>query len=208
MPLNPEPAPPTASPASAEFDPLDYWDLHKGKIIALLALFTIGALAFGLYSYSQQQKRANNRAQFAAAKSAEDYQKITSAAQGAPVAGNALLLLGEQQRKEGKFEESISTLRRFIKEHPEHPLISGAYTSLGATYEAQSKNNEALEIYKQAVAKFPGGFATPLALYSQAQILKGEGKSDEARRLYEQIVSGHPESIFAQESTRALKSLK
>ena len=139
----------TSPPAEAGFDPFVFWIQHKSKIVLFAALFVV---AFGAYATSEHlrhKRAAEAEASLAAAKSADDYRKLISEYAGTASAGDAHLLLAEKLRAEGKYDESSATLHSFIEKYPEHPLLSGAWTSLAANLEAQGKADEALSTYQK-----------------------------------------------------------
>lgn len=206
MPIAPEETSPLPPPAG--FEPADFWDQHKGKIILYGSLLLIGLIAFAIFQSTKQKRLAEAQRMFANATTAENFREISTRFPKTVVAANAQLLLAGQQRAEKKYDEAVATLKAFVDQHPAHPLGGGAWTSLGATYELQGKTDEALDAYRQAAAKYPSTFSAPLALISQAKLWKVRGRIDEAKRAYENLSVQFPESRFVAEAMRALQELK
>lgn len=199
---------PVTPPPETGFDPLVFWIQNRQKIVLFAGVF-IAALAIYFISELIATKKREASAQLlAGAKNAEGWRKVISEYPGSAAAGNAHLLLGEQLRKDGKFDESAATLRQFVDQYSEHPLLSGGWTSLAATLEAQGKADEALSTYQKVSTTFTTSFSAPVALMGQARIFKAKGKTDEAKRLYDQVINQFQDTIFAQLAMRENQQLK
>lgn len=205
----PMPSPtPTTPPPETGFDPLVFWIQHRQKIVLFAGIFVAALAIYFISEIAATKKRESSARMLAEAKDAEGWRKVSARYAGTAAGGNALLLLGEQLRKEGKFDESAATLRQFIDQYSDHPLISGGWTSLAATLEAQGKADEALSTYQKVSTTFATSFSAPVALLGQARIFQEKGKTDEARRLYDQVINQYQESIFAQLAMRENQGLK
>jgi TolA-binding protein len=198
----------TTPPAEAGFDPLVFWIQHKGKIVLLTALFVVALGAYATSEHLRHQRTAAAEAGLAAAQSADDYRKLISEYSGTAPAGDAHLLLAEKLRAEGKFDESSAILHSFIEKYPEHPLLSGAWTSLAANLEAQGKVDEALSTYQKVSTAYANSFSAPLALLGQARLLAQKGKTEDARRLYEQVMTQYQDNLASQAASQELRKLK
>jgi TolA-binding protein len=196
------PAPPTG------FDPLVFWVQHRQKVFLFAGLFVTALLIYFVSEFARTKKLESAARALAEAKDEASLHKVTGDFAGTAAAGDAYLLLAESLRKEGKADEAVTTLRTFIDKYPDHPLISGAWTSLAATQEAQGKMDEALSTYQKVSTTFATSFSAPVALLGQARIFKEKGKTDEARRLFEQVINQYPESMFAQQAMRESQQLK
>jgi len=199
---------PTPPPTEIGFDPLVFWFHHQAKILMLAGLFLVAMAAYGAYEWAHTRKLNTSAAAFSSAKTDDDYRKVISDYSGTPAASNAQLLLANQLRNEGKFDESSSVLRDFIDKYPKHELISGAWTGLAANQEAQGKIDEALATYQKVSISYTTSFSAPVALLAQARILKAKGKTDEARRIYEQIMTQYQDSFIAQQAAMGNRQLK
>ena len=193
---------------SGEFEPIAFWQQHKGKIVFYVVLLVVGLAAFAIYQITTARSRAETEQLFAQAKSVEDFKRIISNYPASMAAGNASLMLAEKLRSEGKYDDAVSTLRGFTTQFPAHPLISGAWLSLGGSLEAQGKKDEALQTYQQLTSKYPDSYAAPMAVFAQANILKAEGKTEEARHVYENLLAQFPKSYFAGAAMREMRLLR
>lgn len=202
---SPTPTPPAAP--ENDFDPLVFWIQYRQKIILFIGMFLVAMAVYFGSEFLVMQKREASARSFSQAKDADGWRKVIAQYSGTAAAGDAYLLLAEQLRKEGKLDESAATLREFIDKNPEHPLLSGAWTSLGATLEAQGKTDEALSTYQKVSTTYATSFSVPVALLGQARIFKEKGKADEAKRLYEQVISQFQETIFAQLAMRETQQM-
>jgi TolA-binding protein len=198
----------TTPPADTGFDPLVFWIQHKGKILLFTGLFVVALAAYGISEYVRMKRTAAAEAQFANAKTVEDFRKVITDYNGTAPAGNAYLLLAEKLRAEGKIDESSKELHTFIDKYPEHPLLSGAWTSLAANLEAQGKVDEALATYQKISTSFANSFSAPLALLAQARLLVQKGKPDDARRIYEQVIAQYQDNLAAQLAAEEVRKLK
>lgn len=198
----------TTPPADTGFDPVVFWFQHKNKILLFTGLFVVALAVYGVSELLHQKRAAAAQKLYASAHSAEDYRKVIAEYGGTAPAGDALLMLAEKQRSEGKFDESSATLHTFIDKYPEHPLLSGAWTSLAATLEAQGKVDEALSTYQKVSTAYANSFSAPLALLAQARILQQKGKLEDARRTYEQVMTQYQDNYAAQQASMELRKLK
>jgi len=189
-------------------EPLEFWDLHKSKIIAYGSLALLAAIAYSVYAIQSQNRENAARALYAEATTPADYQAVIEKASGSVVAGDASLQLADSLRSEKKYDEAIATLREFIDREPKHPLISGAWLSLATTFELQGKTDEAIASYQKTASQFPTAYSAPLAKMGEARLLAASGKKEEARMVYENIMAQHPESPVVREAQRELIFLK
>jgi TolA-binding protein len=209
----PDPAPtssptPTPAPAATEgFDPYEFWILHKTRIIAFAGLLAVALGGYGLFSLQQTRARSAAEAAFAKAKTTEDFRKVASEHAGQPASGNAQLHLAALLRNEGKLDEANTTLRAFIEQNPQHPMLAGAWLALAENAEAAGKVDDGLIGYQKVLTTFPTSFATPLALLGQARLQKTKGQNDLAKRSYEQIIAQYQGTPFHMEAQRELHAL-
>ncbi len=197
-----------APPPPDEFDPLEFWIRHRSRILLYGGLLIFAGLIYLAYWWSQTAMREKAAQSLAAAASTEDFRKVADQYPHTTAGGNALLLLAEHQRSEGKLDDSSATLQSFLQKHPKHPLLSGAYTSLAANQEAQGKLDDALATYKKVTTGFPNSFSVAAAYLAQGRILTAQGKAEEARHAYETVIASYPESLFREEASVQLAKLK
>ena len=203
----PSPAETTPAPETG-FDAEVFWIAHKKKVQLLVLLFVVALAAWSLSEWSRQQTLNGAQEMLAAAKTPDDFQKLMAKYAGTAAAGNAHLLLAAQLRKDGKYDESSALLRTFAEKYPEHPLLSGAWTSLAANLEAQGKTDDALAMYQKVSTSYASSFSAPVALMAQARLLKAKGKTEEAGKIYEQVMTRYAETPLAQQAAQENKQLK
>jgi predicted negative regulator of RcsB-dependent stress response len=201
---------PAETPSTPEpgFDPLAFWIEHKAKVQLLVVMAMAGLVGSAIYQYAAYRSRQSAANAFSAAKSPADWQRVVKEFAGSPVAANALLLLAESQRKEGKLDEALASLRQFTANHPSHPMVAGAWNSIAVVLELQGKSDEALNAYQKINATYPGSYAIPLALLGQARIHATKNQPDQARPLLEQVLSQFGQSRFSRQALDELQKLK
>jgi tetratricopeptide (TPR) repeat protein len=187
------------------FDPIEFWFLHK--IIALSALFVVALIGYTVFEVTQRNAREAANKAFAEAKTADDFKKVIAEHSGQTAAGNAQLKLAGLLRNEGKFEEAGKILRDFIEKYPAHPMIAGAWLSLGQNQEGAGKADEALAQYQKVLTTYPNSYAAPIALLSQGRIQKAKGQNDAAKRSFEQVISQYQFTQFQNEAQMELRTL-
>ena len=185
-----------------------FWIENKRKILTYAIAIVVLLTLYGAYQLFTQRQLAESQEAYANAKTEAELQGVIEKFAGSRVAGNASLTLADKQREAKKYDDAIKTLRDFIDKNPEHPLVAGAWTSLGVTYEMQGKLDEALDAYQQVASKYPEAYTTPISMISQARILLLKGKSDDARRLYQDVASRFPDTVFARQAASELRFLK
>lgn len=193
---------------STEFDPFEYWDRHKTKILLFGTLIIVALALSAFYRIHTHRQQAESQQLYGQAKDADGYQKVITQFPDSLVAANSRLLLAADQRKAGKFAEAMATLNEFIKVSPEHPLIAGAWVSLAETQAAAGQADNALATYQKVTTQFPKSYAAPLAQAGEAALLKRQGKSAEARQAYETLMSQYPESFYARQAEQELQFLR
>jgi len=203
---------PTETPQIAApppgFDPVAFWYSHKGKILALGALFVVALAAYSIQQFIENRAQVRSVRDFARAKTPDDFKKVIAEHGHTVAAGNAQLRLAELQRNEGKLDEATATLKAFAAENSKHPLVAGAWLGIGANQEAQAKIEEALATYQKVATTYPGSYAAPLALLGQARLQKQKGQPDLAKRTYEQIATQFENSDFAQQALQESRTLQ
>ena len=199
----------SSEPTSPEvFDPVEFWELNKARILAYAALIIIGLGGYGGYEWNRQTKAAKAEALFAKATTAEDFEKIQKDFPASRIGGSAMLEQAEKLRSENKLEEAATVLRDFVAKYSDHPLASGGLTSLGATYELQGKLDEALEVYQRANSAYPASYSAPSAMIAQARIWIAKDRVEEARRLYQDVQARYPGTIGARIAMQEMRFLK
>ena len=201
----PSPAPTTTD---HHFDPIEFWYLHKTRIIAFAGLLAVGLTGYTIFTLNQRASKSAAEAAYAGAKSIEDFRKVASSYAATVAGANAQLRVAGLLRDEGKLDEANAVLREFTQKNSQHPMIAGAWLSLAANSEAANKLDDALAGYQKVTTNYPGSFAAPVALMGQARIHKGKGQNDQAKRIYEQVLAQYQSTPFQMEAMRAMADLK
>lgn len=192
----------------SEFDPVEFWDLHKNKIILYGLLLVAGLAAFVIYQISTHRGLVESEAMFQEASSIEDYQLLMKEYPRSVAAADAHLIVAQKLREEGKYEQALDLLRQLVGQFPEHPLVAGAWLSIGQTEQASGDLDSAIATYQQVVAKYPSSYAAPFAQFNYAGILRAQGKTGEARLAYETVISQFPESYLVRQAQQELRFLE
>lgn len=185
-----------------------FWYHHRREIAIGFVILLLAAAGWGAFRFYSSKRDTDAAAQLAAANSADDFKRIISQFGGTPAGGSAYVMLGGKQRSEGQFAEANKTLQEFIDKNPKHELVPSAKITMAADLESLKKTDEALSLYQQIAAAYPRSFTAPLALISQVPLLKEKNQPEAARRACETIVSQYPDSFWAGEATRELRTLK
>lgn len=191
-----------------EFDPGEFWEQHKSKILLYGLLLLGGIVAFVIHQISTHRSLAESQALYQQAENAESYRRLIQEYPRSTAAANAHFLLAAELRREGKYDEALEILRELVGKFPEHPLVGGAWLSLGATQQAQGKPEDALATYQQIVARHPQSYAGAFAQFNSAELLRAQGRTEEARQAYETLISQFPESYLVRQAQQSLQFLK
>ena len=185
-----------------------FWFRYRKEIAGLLTVLLLAGLAFAGWRFYREWRETAAAAAFAGARTAADYEQVIARYGDTPAAASAYLLLGDEQRKNGKPADANATLQHFIDKFPRHELVSTARMSIAANLEAMGKQDEAVAAYQQIASTEPASFNAPLALLAQAQILQAKGRDDEARRVCETIMTQYQRTYAAAEAGQMLARLK
>src|SRR5438552_3893182 len=117
---------------TTSFDPLVFWEQHKIKVVAYVALLVVGVVIFGLYEYTNERRTAEVERLFSQAYTANAYREVADKFPRTVAGGDAELMLAASLRNEKKYDEAAATLKSFIDHNGTHPLIDGAWISLAA----------------------------------------------------------------------------
>ena len=199
---------PTLSSADPVLETQVLWERYKKVVFAALILALLAVAAWGGNRFYSERRDAAAATLLTAAKTAADFQRVTTQYPGTPAGGSAYLFLAEEQRKEKKFSVANATLQSFVEKYPKHELKGTARMAMAGNLESLGKPDEALTVYQRLAVDDPQGFMAPTALISELPILKAKNQLEEARRVCETILSKYKESIIANEATRQLRLLK
>ena len=111
---------------------------QKGLVVfaIVLAISAIGVVIYRGVENSRQQTAG------IALSKAEDLASLQAVVDGNDhtlAAGSAMVLLANRQWTEGKQDDAIGTLKKFIASYPGHPALPAAKANLGSKLMAQGK---------------------------------------------------------------------
>lgn len=109
--------------------------------------------------------------------------------------------------KEKRFRDSINKLERFIKDFPDHFLVSSAYFHLGESYYAEKNFEEAILTYETFLKKYPENENTKKAMLKQAYAFIDIGDKKTAKIILEKLMERYPKSYEAREAEKKLSEI-
>lgn len=206
-----KPLPVTPGSADVDLEELKWmliWDKHHKSIIGGLVALVILAIAAGIYAYAVHQRATAAAAAFADAADTKGWQEVVSDYPGSIPAGNALFLIAQAQRSDGKLDESTATYRVILEKYPKHPLVAEAALGIASNLADAGKVDEADQAYQQAAATYGSTFVAPLALFAEAHLLLAQGKQAEALPVLENITAQYPDSFLSNASTALAEQMR
>ena len=199
--------PPVEPPALLLAAPV-FWEKYKMLILGALALVLLGLVGSVIYGTLNARKLATASAALGAAKTPEDFAKVSADYPGTPAGADAWLLLARTQREKGDAKAAEASLRTFLDKYPQNPLAGGALLALAGELQARGDRDGALGLFQQTADRYPKSYSAPLALFGKAELLRIMGKTDEAKRTYENLIATFPNSIAAQQAQGSLRILR
>ena len=185
-----------------------FWERYKTLILGALALVVLGLAGSAVYGALHARKLAAASSALGAAKTPEDFAKVTRDYPDTPAGADAWLLLARAQREQSDAKTAEATLRTFTDKYPKNPLAGGALLALAGDLQARGDRDGALGLFQQAADRYPKSYSAPLALLGKAELLRVMGKTDDAKRAYENLIATFPGSIAAQQAQGALRFLR
>ncbi|MES2736761.1 MAG: tetratricopeptide repeat protein [Verrucomicrobiota bacterium] len=203
-PASPAPVLDTMVPSS----PMEqFLEANFKKLVLLFAAIALGAVAYGVISYTRQANAVAAGEAFSAAKTVEDCDKVMSDFPSTLAAGNALLLKADLLWIQDKKEASVAALRDFTTKHSDHPLLPETLLALATKLETLGKAEEAKPVFERIIKEFASSDVAALAQLRLGDLLWASGKEEEAKAAYEAVpakfISADP--AFLDQSTGRLK---
>ena len=165
-------------PAPVEFSsPMEeFLEAHFKKLVLLFAVIAVGAVLYGIVSYTNKANAEAAGEAFAAAKTVEDCDLVISEYGGTTAAGNALLLKADLLWTQNKKDSSVAALREFTTAHDDHPLLPQALLGLATKLEAMKEADEARPLFERIIAEHPNSDVAALAQLRLGDLLWSTGK--------------------------------
>lgn len=185
-----------------------FLDRNQKGIVVFAVLLAIAAVAVVIYRGIETSRQETAGAELTKAEDLASLQAITSNHADTTAGASAMVLLADRQWADGKKDEAIGTLQKFISSTPTHPAIPTAKANLGAKLMAQGKTGDATKVFDELITDPEAKFIAPFALLSLGDISKAAGDLEKAEAAYNNVKSLHPESGFVQAASSRIATLK
>ena len=175
-------------PLSQALGPSDiekFVEEHKVKLIlGFLAIVT--AIVVFFVSIGAREKAQTEAAQkYSKADTVDDYAVVESEFAGTVPGGNALIRQADLLEEEGKLDDAVKKLRKFLDDYGDHPRKDQVLIALGRIAQDRGELDDARAYYDQVASASP--------LYDLARINLGDllilgGDYVEANAIYQDIL--------------------
>lgn len=180
---------------------------QKGIAVAAI-LLALGAAGLVVKRGMDKSRQEDAGAALVKAEDAKALQSVVDGHKDTNAAGSAMVLLATNQWTEGKKDESIGTLRKFIADFPDHSAIPTAKAGLGSKLMAQGKSGDASKVFEELVGNPEAAYIAPYALICLGDIAKEAGDLEKAEASYVKVKQDFPDSNFSETATRRIATLK
>ncbi|MDR4504826.1 MAG: tetratricopeptide repeat protein [Candidatus Scalindua sp.] len=119
-----------------------------------------------------------------------------------------LLVLGNTQYKEKKFDDAISTYKEFIVKYAHHPLAPVIRQSLGYAFEEKGQLQEAIKQYEKTLQDDDAPFLKAEASLDAGRCYEKLEQLDPALAAYKRVIDTSPESYFAKMARYRLEDIE
>lgn len=186
----------------------EFLDRNQKGLIVFAILLAIGAVCAVVYRGVERSRQETAGAALTNAKDLAALQAVVDGHSGTIAAASALVLLADSQWTDGKKDEAIATLQKFIDASPTHPAIPTAKANLGSKLMIQGKTGDATRVFEDLASDSSARYIAPFALVSLGDMAKAAGETEKAETSYTKARSDFPESTFADMATKRLAILK
>ncbi|TDU81380.1 tetratricopeptide repeat protein [Prosthecobacter fusiformis] len=199
-PPAPSPVPPAPIETSTPME--EFLEAHFKKLVLLFAVIAIGAVLYGVVSYTNRAAAVAAGEAFAAAKTVEDCDLVISEYPGSLAAGNALLLKSDLLWSQNKKDSSVEALRLFTTQHADHPLLAENLLGLATKLESMGEASQAQPVFERVINEFSSSDVAALAQLRLGDLLWAAGKEEEAKAAYEAVPAkfSNANSTFLEQS--------
>lgn len=185
-----------------------FLDRNQKGIIVFAILLAIGAVIAVVYRGVETSRQQTAGAALNKAEDLASLQAVVDGHADTVASGSAMVLLAESQWNDGKKDEAVGTLLKFIAASPSHPAVPTAKASLGSKLMAQGKSSDATKVFEKLAADPAARFIAPFALISLGDIARAAGEIEKAESSYSKVKMDFPESSFADTAAKRLSFLK
>lgn len=107
--------------------------------------------------------------------------------------------------RDGKYDDSITALKQFVKDYPDSALVSNAYYWLGEAYLIKQDFPQAYASFETVLKQYASSNKVEDSMLRGADSLVGLNRLDEAKKMYEDLVKLAPKSRAAKSAERRLE---
>ena len=185
-----------------------FLDRNQKGIVVFAILLAISAVGVVIYRGIEKSRQETAGAALTKAEDLASLQAVVSGHADTTAAGSAMVLLANSQWTEGKQDDAIATLRKFISTYPGHPALPAAKANLGSKLMAQGKSADAAKLFEELVSDPEARFIAPFALISLGDISRAAGDLAKAEASYNKAKTDFPDSSFGETANRRIAILK
>jgi TolA-binding protein len=185
-----------------------FLDRNQKGIVVFAILLAIGAVIAVVYRGIETSRQQTAGAALNKAEDLASLQAVVDSHADTVAAGSAMVLLADSQWNDGKKDEAVGTLQKFIAASPSHPAVPTAKASLGSKLMAQGKSGDANRVFEELVSDPAAKFIAPFGLISLGDIARASGDLEKAETSYTKVKTDFPESSFADTAGKRLAFLK
>jgi predicted negative regulator of RcsB-dependent stress response len=181
-----------AQPAVEQF-----LDKHQIKLIALILLLIVAALAYVVQRELEQGKEETAGALLVSKSEAADLEGIVKNYQGTAAAGSSKILLAEKQWQDGKEDDAIATLTALADSAEAHPARPSGLASLAAKLLKQGKTADAEKFLTEITEDTNAGYLAAYAWITLGDIAVKKGDLEAAEKAYSTVEKDYSENFQA-----------
>jgi len=186
----------------------EFLDRNQKGIAVFAVLLALGAAGLVIQRGLETNRQEDAGAALVKADDLAGFQGLIDSHTDTKAAGSAMVLLANTQWTDGKKDEAVGTLRKFISENPDHAATPTAKASLGSKLMSQGKSGDAVKVFDEIVSNPAAEYIAPFALISLGDIAKADGDLEKAESTYAKVSLEFPDSNFSETATRRIATLK
>ena len=196
---DPEPEEIESLAASEAADVVDALNKNRTRIFAGIIAAAVAVCVILVGGQMQKQKHLEAAAAYTAAIDKNEIAALDAVLVNFPAsipAGNALLSKAELLLDQGKQQDALSTIEKFVSEFPQHPRYAQGLFGMANLYHVSGDNEKAKIYYEETIEAQPDGELTPFSKIRLGDLALEAGDAVEADQLYQKSYTEHPENPF------------
>ena len=185
--------------ASEAADVVDTLNKNRRRIFAVIIATAVAVCVILVSGQMQKQKHLEAASAYTAAVEKNEIAAFDAVLLNFPAsipAGNALLSKAELLLDQGKRQDALSTIEKFVSEFPEHPRHAQGLFGMANLYHVSGDNAKAKVYYEETIEAQPDGELTPFSKIRLGDLALEAGDAAEADQLYQKSYTDHPENPF------------